>query len=383
MINMETTILNIKNCHRADKVRLISNPEYGEWKFEYKGQKIHDGFMRNEYAHVASKAGFGNATVIADTDREMNLWEVVSWKYEENLEDLWSLACRAFHGTSFSPEDRARLHIYMYEKTLQDDLKLIPSQEEKEKYTEKFREWVRALFDKHSRILSAMITGPARFSTARNEKAHNAYSKALEDFENWRSRAIKAINKRIEDGKPAEQKQQEEWENLKADIDWNIKSCVDIDNGAPYHRQAFTNSIYGKIERLAGNGKSELVMRAIEYVKQVQDENTAGLKKPLFTNRHKIWQLKDVCEKSIQKRKEEHDKGNDEIKFEGGVIVKNREEDRLQILFNEKPDAETISRLKHNGFRWSPRFKAWQRQLTTNACYACARVIPLTERLAI
>lgn len=361
MINMETTILNIKNCHRAATVRQISHPEYGEWKFEYKGQKIHDGFMRNEYAHIASQNGFGNATVIADTDREMNLWEVVSWKYKENLEDLWSLACRAFHGTSFSPEDRARLHIYMYEKTLQDDLKLISNQEEKEKYTEKFRAWVRTLFDKHSRILSAMITGPARFPTARNEKAHNAYSKALEDFENWRSRAIKAINRRIEDGKPAEQKQEEEWERIKKDIDNHYVPA----------------NLYNRLETIARKGKVELMERAVQYVRELNSKR----KRPIFTERHKFFQLPELARLVIEKNNAP--KNNNEIKFEGGIIVKNREEDRLQILFNEKPDAETISRLKHNGFRWSPRFKAWQRQLTTNACYACARVIPLTERLAI
>lgn len=375
---METTILSVRNCHRAATVRQVNNENAPVLEFKYKGKMVRAGFLRNEYSHIA-----GEDIEIGNYDKAMKDWEVVSWKYEENFEDMYNVAVRAFEGTSFSPEERAIYHIIMYEKALQKDLVMIPNQEEKEKYTEKFREWVRTLFDKHSRILSAMITGPARFPTARNEKANNAYSKALEDFEIWRSRAIKAINKRIEDGKPAEQKQQEEWERLKADIDWNIKSCVDIDNGAPYHRQAFTNSIYGKIERLAVNGKLEFVIRAIEYIKQVQDENKVGLKKPVFTSRHKIWQLKEVCENAIQKKQEEKDKGNDEIKFDGGVVVKNREEDRLQILFDEKPDAETISKLKHNGFRWSPRFKAWQRQLTNNSYYACARVINVSfENLA-
>jgi hypothetical protein len=41
--------------------------------------------------------------------------------------------------------------------------------------------------------------------------------------------------------------------------------------------------------------------------------------------------------------------------------------DRLQILFEDIPDADTRTALKSNGFRWSPRYKAWQRQLTDNA----------------
>jgi len=49
-----------------------------------------------------------------------------------------------------------------------------------------------------------------------------------------------------------------------------------------------------------------------------------------------------------------------EIDFDGGTIVTNEEVNRVQILFDEKPDEETRSKLKQNGFRWSPREKAWQ-----------------------
>ena len=53
------------------------------------------------------------------------------------------------------------------------------------------------------------------------------------------------------------------------------------------------------------------------------------------------------------------------------------EADRLQILFDEKPDEETRAALKSNGFRWSPRYNAWQRQLTQNAESAARRALNL------
>lgn len=53
-----------------------------------------------------------------------------------------------------------------------------------------------------------------------------------------------------------------------------------------------------------------------------------------------------------------------EIDFEGGQIVTNEEVNRVQILFDAKPDEEVRSKLKSNGFRWSPREKAWQAQRT-------------------
>ncbi len=56
--------------------------------------------------------------------------------------------------------------------------------------------------------------------------------------------------------------------------------------------------------------------------------------------------------------------------FEGGKVEANTEANRLQIFFDEKPDAAAREELKSNGFRWSPKAEAWQRQLTDNAYYS-------------
>lgn len=63
---------------------------------------------------------------------------------------------------------------------------------------------------------------------------------------------------------------------------------------------------------------------------------------------------------------EEHD---------GFRLVRNAEQNRLQIIFDGKPDEATRSLLKSNGFRWAPSQGAWQRQLTPNAEYAAKRVV--------
>lgn len=81
----------------------------------------------------------------------------------------------------------------------------------------------------------------------------------------------------------------------------------------------------------------------------------------------------------LDKRAEAAEQPADGAKFPGGEIVRNLEADRLQILFDEKPDEETRAALKQNGFRWSPRYSAWQRQLTQNAEIAARRALGLTE----
>ena len=81
----------------------------------------------------------------------------------------------------------------------------------------------------------------------------------------------------------------------------------------------------------------------------------------------------------LDKRAQQAEQPADSTKFPGGEIVRNLEADRLQILFDEKPDEETRAALKSNGFRWSPRYSAWQRQLTPNAEQAARRALGLTE----
>lgn len=50
------------------------------------------------------------------------------------------------------------------------------------------------------------------------------------------------------------------------------------------------------------------------------------------------------------------------IDFEGGRIVTNEEVNRVQIIFDEKPDEATQTKLKNFGFRWAPSEGAWQTQ---------------------
>jgi hypothetical protein len=56
--------------------------------------------------------------------------------------------------------------------------------------------------------------------------------------------------------------------------------------------------------------------------------------------------------------------------FEGGRAIADTDINRLQLVFDEKPDEHKRSELKRNGFKWAPSQGAWQRQLTANAIHA-------------
>lgn len=64
-----------------------------------------------------------------------------------------------------------------------------------------------------------------------------------------------------------------------------------------------------------------------------------------------------------------------DFEFIGGKVVANYDIDRLQILFDSKPDEEVRQKLHSNAFRWSSKETAWQRQLTANAVRAATLIL--------
>lgn len=79
----------------------------------------------------------------------------------------------------------------------------------------------------------------------------------------------------------------------------------------------------------------------------------------------------------LDRREQQAEEPQTGTAFDGGQIVRNIDLNRLQILFDAIPDADTRAALKQNGFRWSPKNQAWQRQLTDNAERAARQVLRL------
>ena len=66
--------------------------------------------------------------------------------------------------------------------------------------------------------------------------------------------------------------------------------------------------------------------------------------------------------------------------FEGGKVVANAENNRLQVFFDEIPSAELRQELKSRGFHWARSEGAWQRQLTDNAIYSASRITAIQPK---
>ncbi|WP_461789716.1 DUF3560 domain-containing protein [Pedobacter sp.] len=55
-------------------------------------------------------------------------------------------------------------------------------------------------------------------------------------------------------------------------------------------------------------------------------------------------------------------------------ILENKEVNRLQMIFEDRPSAEMRTKLKKNGFRWSPSQGAWQRHISNSAFHAAMQL---------
>lgn len=64
-----------------------------------------------------------------------------------------------------------------------------------------------------------------------------------------------------------------------------------------------------------------------------------------------------------------------EHEINGVRVVENTDENRLQLFFDGKPEADTRKTLKSHGFRWAPTVGAWQRQLTNDARYWAKHIL--------
>ena len=103
-------------------------------------------------------------------------------------------------------------------------------------------------------------------------------------------------------------------------------------------------------------------------------EMREGIRRPVpawqLSNRN--GEIKRIKDRLAQLRKVD-EMEHTEIEFDGGMIITNEDVNRVQILFDEKPDDATRSKLKSNGFRWSRTEGAWQTQRTPQslrrACY--------------
>ena len=255
----------------------------------------------------------------------------------------------AHNWTSFSPDKRAEQNIIEFSNWLEDDLKILG--EHPGNYKEKFTEHILKWMNSKSNCASSMITGPANFNVRKKEKANNRERANYEKFSHWRTKYFEAVN-RIPTKSPEQELEEAERElNKYSNLQEELK---EINKVLRKHKEKTLNEA---IEILTKEEYSEESIKLVSYY-------SGTIPGYALTNRNaKINRLKDKVIVMLS-RIERKDNWED-IKFNGGYVT--IEDDRVKIFHETKPEADIITELKKNGFRWSPNWKCWCRKHTGNA----------------
>lgn len=281
------------------------------------------------------------------------------------IKGLYEAGYRAHSGTSFSPEDRGKNIVTDYEGELNEDLKSIP-EDEQQRYIESYQKNLFHWLSAKGRCLSSMITGPANFPTRRNEKANNAESSAYSNFREIREKALKVIARKIENDKPEEQRQAEQYEQVQKRLLSSIRTIIALKAGKGCGDVSlFKANLFGIVKTLSRKLDVVSFKKVIDLIK----ENN------IYTDKHKIWLLAASNSETVKVEQTQESKESEESEVKGVKVVKNYQEDRIQLFFDGKPASYIIAELKHKAFKWSPSRSCWQRQLTGNAIYVTTQLL--------
>ena len=279
------------------------------------------------------------------------------------LEKHFELARRAYMGTSFDPDGRARRTIEQHSNELKNDLEAVADkggdiEAYRQRYESLFCAWLSAM----SRCISTMIAGPAKFPVRRAQKANQSEQKRWEEFSGFRTAYFERLAKR------------ERAEARKAADP--IAELADKINAAETLQKTMVAA--NKVIRKGGDIKAGLLAIGLSEgvaAELMQPDCMGRIGFPsyqLTNNNANIKRMKARLAELQAKAQGE----TQEIERPDGVkIVANKEADRLQLFFQGKPDSETIGKLKRAAFKWSPSNGCWQRPLTGNAVAAAKNLL--------
>lgn len=272
----------------------------------------------------------------------------------------YELAYRAHLNTSFSPDKRAESAC----KGFDADIAALKEAGVREASVAKYEAlWIKWMSAK-GRCLSSMITGPANFPVARNEKANNAERRAGDACLDYYNKVIKAAEKAAyydenPDARPIMDGDSDALERLKKKLESHKKA---------HETMLAVNKIVRK--KPIDEAALVAVLGSEDKARRILEPDCYGdvgfATYALNNNRATISRLQGRIDK-LEKRK---DQGGKEINVGGVRVLQNSEDMRIQIFFDGKPAPEIISCLKSNAFKWAPSKGAWQRQLTNNAVYS-------------
>lgn len=243
-----------------------------------------------------------------------------------------------------------------------------------DRYAKRLAEWYNKQFRIEMMCPSVMISGGSNFPVRKKEKQNAARDRHYQLYQEIQQmpEKIKALANGTNIIKSGDADALEQLQNKLAKAE------------ALQAEMKAVNAYYRKHKTLKGY-KDYTDERAAELDKAIKEsfDGVPFASYTLTNNNAKIRNTKariaefERLKKAAEIATEQPNEAHNTDLFE---VIENADIMRLQLRFDGKPDADTRTVLKQNGFRWSPSNGVWQRQLTDNAKFALERVIAELKR---
>ena len=219
----------------------------------------------------------------------------------------------------------------------------------------------------HSSCFSTMIAGSSKFPARQAKRASDAYDKRSAETTEYKERAINAIIKKLKEHRISAGG---------GEIAMMEKKLAAAE--AKQVQMKAINKIIRK-KKLSDDEKAQQIASKFN----IHESTARKLLEPDFGGRIGYPSYKLTNNNANIKRMKERvrvmavreDTPTAEIAFAGGTIIDSNEEDRVQIYFDETPDAEMRSKLKSAGWHWSPSNGVWQRKRTAAAMGSAKQIV--------
>ncbi len=271
------------------------------------------------------------------------------------------------HWNSFDPESAAEYDVKIFRNAYYNVIAELP-ENRKADFTQKFISKVYEIARLNAAAPSAAVTGRGGITAKKAAKynaANDRYMQARADFGDWfnnyAERAAKIEERERKAAMNVEERRDERFDVIKKDIDYFSALLKNRAQVPSYRISNARQNLQSKLETEAYKGNVETITKLLEYMRPLN----------VFTNRSSVWQLADLA----QRRRAKYQQA--EKAFEAQNADENADykiefdenEDRVKIYFNGIPSENIRTWLKQHNFRWSPRNKAWQRQITVDSRY--------------
>lgn len=205
-----------------------------------------------------------------------------------------------------------------------------------------------------------------------NQVYNHEYNKKVYETAKKMLDTINTSNDAINDiDLPVDPKDMEEAEGIIGRKVFSIANRSDS-YGKSLYRAELKKMIEARIRNNPALARAMLV-----YIKNYQQENNTVI----FTPKNEIWaqlpKLNENAMNSVMNGETETKGGTSAELYSGdGIssVVEDKDAGRYQVTFTGKPDYETRTILKQNGFRWAPSLGVWQCYNTANGERSLARV---------